>query len=67
MGEKGKWVMGIEEGTCWHEHWVSFGNQSDNKLYIYHTRIYLPGRGIGKVLCTVVPVSDVTQVLECQL
>ena len=22
MGEEGKWVMGIEEGTCWNEHWV---------------------------------------------
>ena len=19
-----KWVMGIEEGTCWDEHWVSY-------------------------------------------
>ena len=25
--------MGIEEGTCWDEHWVSYGNQFDNKLY----------------------------------
>ena len=23
-GERGKWVMGIEEGTCWDEHWVSY-------------------------------------------
>ena len=22
VGERGKWVMGIEEGTCWDEHWV---------------------------------------------
>ena len=22
-GERGKWVMGIEEGTCWDEHRVS--------------------------------------------
>ena len=21
-GERGKWEMGIEEGTCWDEHWV---------------------------------------------
>ena len=21
-GGEGKWVMGIEEGTCWDEHWV---------------------------------------------
>ena len=20
--KRGKWVMGIEEGTCWDEHWV---------------------------------------------
>ena len=30
---RGKWVMGIEEGTCWDEHWVWYGNQFDNKLY----------------------------------
>ena len=22
--ERGKWVMGIEEGTCWDEHWVLY-------------------------------------------
>ena len=22
----GKWVMGIEEGTCWEEHWVLYVN-----------------------------------------
>ena len=22
VGERGKWVMGTEEGTCWDEHWV---------------------------------------------
>ena len=32
--ERGKWVMGIEEGTYWDEHWVLYGNQFDNKLYI---------------------------------
>ena len=31
-GERGKWVMGIEEGTCWDEHWVLYGNQFDNKF-----------------------------------
>ena len=31
--ERGKWVMGIEEGTCWDEQWVLYGNQFDNKLY----------------------------------
>ena len=33
-GERGKWVMGIEEGTCWDEHWVLYGNQFDNKFCI---------------------------------
>ena len=32
--ERGKWGMGIEEGTCWDEHWVLYGNQFDNKLYL---------------------------------
>ena len=27
-------MMGIEEGTCWDEHWVLYGNQFDNKLHI---------------------------------
>ena len=26
MRERGKWVMGIEEGTCWDEHWVLYEN-----------------------------------------
>ena len=26
--------MGIEEGICWDEHWVLYGNQSDNKFHI---------------------------------
>ena len=26
--------MGIEEGTCWEEHWVLYGNQFDNKFHI---------------------------------
>ena len=25
-GERGKWVMGIEEGTFWDEHWVLYGS-----------------------------------------
>ena len=24
VGERGKWVMGSEEGTCWDEHWVLY-------------------------------------------
>ena len=34
VGQRGKWVMGMEEGTCWDEHWVLYGNQFDNKLYL---------------------------------
>ena len=26
--------MGIEEGAFWDEHWVLYGNQSDNKFHI---------------------------------
>ena len=33
MGRRGKWVMGIEEGTCWDEHWALYGNQFDNKFH----------------------------------
>ena len=28
--ERRKWVMGIEEGTCWDEHWVLYLSQFDN-------------------------------------
>ena len=31
---EGKVGDGIEEGTCWEEHWVLYGNQFDNKLYL---------------------------------
>ena len=31
--ERGKWVMGIKEGTCWDEHWVLYVSQLDKKLY----------------------------------
>ena len=39
MGNEGwgrgeKWVMGIEEGTCWDEHWVLYVSQFDSKLYL---------------------------------
>ena len=34
VGGRGKWVMGIEEGTCWDERWVLYGNQFDNKFHI---------------------------------
>ena len=25
-------MMGIEEGTCWDEHWLLYGNQFDNQF-----------------------------------
>ena len=31
---RGKWVMDTEEGPCWDEHWVLYGNQFDNKFHI---------------------------------
>ena len=34
VGERGKWVMGMEEGTCWEEHWVLYVSQFDNTLYL---------------------------------
>ena len=26
VGERGKWVMGIEEGTCWDEYWMLYAS-----------------------------------------
>ena len=34
VGERGKWGEGIEEGTCWDEHWALYGSQLDKKLYL---------------------------------
>ena len=31
---RGKWVKGIEEGTCWDEHWALYGNRFENKFHI---------------------------------
>ena len=38
---RGGWVMGIEEGTFWDEHWVLYGNQFDNKLHILTKKRFL--------------------------
>ena len=35
VGGRRGWVMGIEEGTFWDEHWVLYGNQFVNKFHIY--------------------------------
>ena len=37
--EGGGWVMGIEEGIFWDEHWVLYGNQCDNKFHIFKKKI----------------------------
>ena len=34
VGGMGGWVTGIEEGICWDEHWVLYGNHFDNKFHI---------------------------------
>ena len=36
-------MMGIEEGTCWDEHWVLYGNQFDNKFHIKKKIVGAPG------------------------
>ena len=28
LRERGKWVMGIEEGNCWDEHWLYESDES---------------------------------------
>ena len=38
VGGRRRWVMGIEEGTCWDEHGVLYGNQFDNKFHILKKR-----------------------------
>ena len=34
VGGRRGWVIGIEEGIFWDEHWVLYGNQFDNKFHI---------------------------------
>ena len=41
VGGRGGWVMGIEEGIFWDEHWVLYGNQFDNKFHILKKSRYL--------------------------
>ena len=33
VGERGKWVMGMEKGTCWDVHWVLYVSQFDNDIH----------------------------------
>ena len=41
--------MGIEEDTCWDEHWVLYGNQFDNKCHIKKKQKGKPG-GVASYL-----------------
>ena len=50
MGGRRGWVMGIEEGTFWDEHWLLYGNQFDNKLHILKKK--------GRVLITKTKLID---------
>ena len=38
--------MGTEEGTCWDEPWVLYGNQFDNKFHI--KKIYKQLQPLGR-------------------
>ena len=49
-GGRGKWVMGIEEGTGWDEPWVLYGNRFDNQ---FHKKNILGGM-IGPIAAMVV-------------
>ena len=40
VGERGRWVMGMEEGTWWDEHRVLYGNKFDKKLYLKEKKSY---------------------------
>ena len=55
-------MMGIEEGTCWDEYWVLYGNQFDNKFHIKKNHKVITGcdrpnadigweAGLGDLLC----------------
>ena len=49
VGERGKWVMGIEEGTSWDEHWALYVSdelqestpETKSTLYVNLTRNYI--------------------------
>ena len=32
-------MRGTEEGTCWDEHWMLYGNEFDNKFHIKKTKL----------------------------
>ena len=41
--------MGIEEGTCWDEPWVLYGNQFDNKFHIKKKHFIYKKRVVGQI------------------
>ena len=47
--------MGIEEGTCWEEHWVLYGNQFDNKLHILKKKRFSFRKRLRGATFTLIP------------
>ena len=47
---RGKWVMSFEEGTCWDEHCLLYGNQFDNKFHIKKIKKKNTGRIISSTI-----------------
>ena len=45
VGARRGWVMCIEEGTFWDEHWVLYRKQFDNKFHILGEK-----KGLGQAL-----------------
>ena len=42
VGGQVKWVMGIEEGTCWDEHWVLYvSNETPESTPETKTTLYV--------------------------
>ena len=40
--------MGIEEGTCWDEHWVLYANQFGNKFHVKKKKQHPQKKNDGK-------------------
>ena len=41
-GKRGKWVMGIEEDTCWDEHWVFYVSDGSQESTEAKSTLYTP-------------------------
>ena len=55
--------MGIEEGTCWDEHWVLYGNQFDDKFHIKNIKNW-PPHPVSAVFTGVGKATDIQQSVE---